>query len=215
MITNNKIKYGLKIHTDFTAEEIINHTHIINIDKREHRVIREESIATLSFGKGLGDRTNNFLSHTIINLNVEGASVEFIGRYKANKSLCDVSCVVNHNADNTKSSINIRGIAELEGKIISRSNIFVQENVRGVEGEEKCKYIFVVDGDERAGLVRHSFSEGGEIDAIPNLDINSHEVKVSHAVSISKIKKADIWYAGLHGASEKEAVKSFEENFLN
>lgn len=193
MTTNNKIKYGLKIHTDFTAEEIINHTHIINIDKKEHLVLREENFE------------NNFLSHTIINLNVIGASVEFIGRYKANKSLCDVSCVVNHNADNTKSSINIRGIAEVEGKIISRSNIFVKENVRGVEGEEKCKYIFVVDEEGKVG----------EIDAIPNLDINSHEVKVSHAVSISKIKKADIWYAGLHGASEKEATKNFEESFLN
>jgi Fe-S cluster assembly scaffold protein SufB len=81
--------------------------------------------------------------------------------------------------------------------------------VRGVEGEEKCKYIFVVDEDANGKI------GAGEIDAIPNLDINSHEVKVSHAVSISKIKKADIWYAGLHGASEKEAVKSFEESFLN
>ena len=29
-----------------------------------------------------------------------------------------------------------------------------------------------------------------------------------------KIKKSDIWYAGLHGFSEKEAEKDFIESFL-
>lgn len=189
----NKVSYGLKVNTDFTESEIKKNTRVINIDKKEHLEIREERFE------------NNFLSHYVINLNAEGASCEFIGRYKANTSLVDVSCEVNHNADNTKSSINIRGIAEANGKIISRTNIYVKEGVRGVEGEEKCKYIFVVD---ESGNV-------GEIDTIPNLDINSHEVKVSHAVSISKIKKADIFYAGLHAFSEKESEKLFEETFLS
>ena len=138
-------------------------------------------------------------------MNVEGASVEFIGRYKSVNDLCDVSCIVNHNASHTKSKINIRGIAGVKGKIISRSNILVTENIKGVVGEEKVKFIFVSDEN----------GEAGEIDAIPNLDISSHEIVVSHALSISKIKKADIWYAGLHGASEKEATKDFEESFLN
>ena len=189
---NKPISYGLKIHTNFSKEEIEKNTRIINIDENKYIEIKEESFK------------NDFLSHTIINLNVAGASVKFIGRYKAEKSLVDVSCDVNHNADNTKSSINIRGIAEVEGKIISRSNIYVAENVKGIDGEEKVKFLFVVDEDGKAG----------EIDAIPNLDINSHEVKVSHAMSISKIKKSDIWYAGLHGFSEKEAEKDFIESFL-
>ncbi|MEA4910646.1 hypothetical protein SDC9_07869 [bioreactor metagenome] len=186
------VSYGLKINTDFSKEEIKKNTKIINIDEAKHFKFEEKNFE------------NDFLSHTIINLNVSGASVEFIGRYKAEKSLVDVSCDVNHNADNTKSSINIRGIAEVEGKIISRSNIYVAENVKGIDGEEKVKFLFVVDEDGKAG----------EIDAIPNLDINSHEVKVSHAMSISKIKKSDIWYAGLHGFSEKEAEKDFIESFL-
>ena len=94
---------------------------------------------------------------------------------------------------------------EVEGKIISRSNIFVDKDIKGVEGEEKVKFIFVV---KEAG-------EAGEIDAIPNLDINSHDVKVSHALSISKIKETDIWYANLHSLSEKESEVFFRENFLN
>lgn len=186
-------KYGLKINTNFTESEIAKKTKIINIDKAEHLELREENFE------------NDFLSHNIINLNVEGASVEFIGRYKANKSLCDVSCIINHNSNNTKSKINIKGIAEEEGKIISRSNIIVPENIKGIDGEEKVKFIFVIDEDGKSG----------EIDAIPNLDISSHEVKVSHAMSISKIKKADIFYAGLHSLSEKESEKLFEESFLN
>lgn len=189
---SEKVKYGLKIATDFTKEEIINHTHVINVDKKEKLILKEENFE------------NNFLSHTIINLNVDGAGVEFVGRYKVKDSLCDVSCIVNHNADNTKSSINIRGIAETGGKIISRSDICVKENVKGVDGEEKIRFLFIIDENEKTG----------EIDAIPNLDINSHEVKVSHAMSISKIKKADIWYAGLHGFSEKESEDNFKENFL-
>ena len=187
------INYGLKIHTDFNEKEIEKNTRVIDIDTVEHKIIREESFE------------NDFLSHTVINLNIEGASIEFIGRYKAGQSLCDVSCDINHNASNTKSKINIKGIAETEGKIISRSNIKVKENIKGVEGEEKIKFIFVTDENEKSG----------EIDAIPNLDISSHEVKVSHALSISKIKKADIWYAGLHSLSEKESEKLFEESFLN
>lgn len=187
------VSYGLKIKTDFSREEIEKNTRIINIDEAKHLQIEEKNFE------------NDFLSHTIINLNVEGASVEFIGRYKANRSLLDISCEINHKAINTKSLINIRGIAEIEGKIISRSNIFVAENLKGVEGEERAKFLFVVDENDRAG----------EIDAIPNLDINSHEVKVSHSLSISKIKKTDIWYAGLHGFSEKIAEEDFIESFLN
>lgn len=186
------ISYGLKINTDFSKEEIEKNTKIINIDEPKHFTIEEKNFE------------NNFLSHTIINLNIAGASVEFIGRYKANQTLTDISCEVHHKADKTKSSINIRGIAEVEGKIISRSNIYVAEDIKGVDGEEKVKFLFVVDEDGKAG----------EIDAIPNLDINSHEVKVSHAMSISKIKNSDIWYAGLHGFSEKEAEQDFIESFL-
>lgn len=185
--------YGLKINTKFTEEEIAKAIKLINIDTAEHYEFREENFE------------NDFISHTTINLNIEGASVEFIGRYKANKSLCDVSCDVNHNANNTKSKINIRGVAEIEGKIISRSNLIVPENIKGIEGEEKVKFIFVSDENGNTG----------EIDAIPNLDISSHEVKVSHALSISKIKKADIFYASLHSLSEKESEKLFKESFLN
>ena len=58
---------------------------------------------------------------------------------------------------------------------------------------------FVVDEDGNTG----------EIDTIPALDINSSEVRVSHAVSISKIKKADIWYAGLNAFKKKK-----QRNFL-
>lgn len=188
-----KVFYGLKINTDFSEKEIEKNTRIINIDKKEHFEMKEENFS------------NSFISHIIINLNVEGASCEFIGRYKANKSLIDISCEVYHNVDNTKSSINIKGIAEEEGKIISRSNIFVKENIKGVIGEEKCKYIFVINENGKTG----------EIDAIPNLDINSNDVKVSHAVSISKIKKADIFYASLHAFSENEAEKVFKESFLS
>ena len=82
--------YGLKINTKFTEEEIAKKTKTINIDQSEHYEFREENFE------------NDFISHTVINLNVEGASVEFVGRYKANKSLCDVSCVINHNSNNTK-----------------------------------------------------------------------------------------------------------------
>jgi Fe-S cluster assembly scaffold protein SufB len=185
--------YGLKINTKFEENEISKKTKIINIDEAKHFEFREENFES------------DFLSHTVINLNVEGSSVEFVGRYKANKSFCDVLCDVSHNANNTKSKINIRGIAEIEGKIISRSNLIVPENIKGVEGEEKVKFIFVSDENGNTG----------EIDAIPNLDISSHEVKVSHALSISKIKKADIFYANLHGLSEKESEKLFKESFLN
>ncbi|MEN9338456.1 MAG: hypothetical protein RI945_181 [Candidatus Parcubacteria bacterium] len=189
--------YALKINTKFTEEEIRKATKVINCDEAKEYKFREEHLE------------NDFISHTVINLNIEGSSVEFIGRYKANKSLCDISCIVNHNASHTKSIINLRGVAEVEGKIISRSNIVVPENIKGIVGEEKIKFIFVVDEDINGK------TETGEIDAIPNLDINSHDVRVSHALSISKIKKADIWYAGLHGASEKEAEKEFTESFLS
>ncbi len=225
----DKIKYGLKIFTDFSEKEIKENTRVIDIDEAKHIEIRENNFTLTSptppkeglntteqeskenplLGRGQGE-VRNFLSHTIINLNTEGASVEFIGRYKAEKSLCDVSCIVNHNANNTKSKINIKGIAKENGKIISRSNIYVPENIKGIEGEEKCKFIFVVNP-----FLGRGQGEVGEIDAIPNLDINSNEVKVSHALSISKIKKADVWYAGLHAFSEKDAEKSFEESFLN
>ena len=61
---------------------------------KKNRVIKEEYLTSKN--------KENFISHTIINLNVEGASIEFIGRYRGNENLIDVFCKVHHNADNTK-----------------------------------------------------------------------------------------------------------------
>jgi hypothetical protein len=172
-------KYSLKINTDFNEKEIANAVKIFNCDLPKEYIFTENNFEN-------NKTQNNFISHTIINLNTENASVKFIGRYKAEKSLCDISCTINHNVRNTKSDINIKGIAKINGKMISRSKINVKENVGDVIGNENAKFIFVINQNEKGEILT------GEIDAIPELNINSNDVSINHSLSISKIKEADI-----------------------
>jgi len=178
-------KYSLKINTDFNKKEIANAVKIFNCYESKEYLINESFGCNPSLG-GVGEFGDNFISHTIINLNTENSSVKFIGRYKAEKNLCDISCIINHNASNTKSDINIKGIAKINGKIISRSKINVKENVGDVIGNENAKFIFVINQNEKGEILT------GEIDAIPELNINSNDVSINHSLSISKIKEADI-----------------------
>ena len=192
-------KYALKIQSEFDEKEIQKNLKIINVDKEENINIFDTNL-----NQDESKSNKNFLSHIIINLNHKNSSVNFKGRYKSQNNLCDVFCEVRHNADNTKSNLDIKGISSENGKIISRSNIFVREDIKNVDGFEKAKFLYVVDENQKAG----------EIDAIPNLDIFSNEVKVGHAMSIAKIKKEDIWYLNLHGEDKFSAEKEFENIFL-
>jgi len=188
-------KYYLKIESDFSSEEIKENTQIINVNQSGLERIKENNFA------------NDFLSHFIINLNVEGAEVEFLGKYKSEMNLCDISCVINHNANNTKSKINIRGIAKGGGKIISRSKINVKENLKNIIGIEDLKFIAIFKND--------LFEEGrGEIDATPEINVLSKDVSITHSLSISKISEKELWYRRLHGSSTTESICNFEEDFL-
>jgi len=186
-------KYYLKVESNFTPEEIRQHTKIINIEKVGLHKIEENNFQ------------NNFLSHFIINLNVAGGEIEFLGKYKADKSLTDIFCLVNHNADNTRSKIRIRGIVKNGGKIISRSKINVKKNLKNISGTEDLKFIAVLNQD---------LGEIGEIDAIPEIEVFSKDISVAHNLSISKISEKELWYRELHGASRAEAILNFEEEFL-
>ena len=215
--------YALKIKTDFTEKDIIKNIQITNCDEAKEYEFTENNFQNILDQNNLQNKIQkkiqeNFLSHRVFNLNVMGASLKFIGRYQAEKNLCDISCVVNHNANHTKSNIDIKGVANDEGKIISRSNIFVKKDIKDVEGNENLKFIFVVN-KETKNLDQENKEDNtnfnlAEIDAIPSLNINNNQVSINHSLSISKIREEDIWYSELHGSSPEKAKQDFIQSFL-
>jgi len=206
--------YALKIKTDFLEKDIAKNIQVFNCDEGKEYEFTEDNFSA-------SQKQENFLSHRIFNLNAMGASLKFIGRYQAEKNLCDISCVVNHNANHTKSNIDIKGVANNGGKIISRSDIVVKKDIKDVEGNENLKFIFVVN--EEAVYAKATAWQSkkddenlapAEIDAIPSLNINNNQVSINHSLSISNIKEEDIWYSELHGSSSEKAKQDFIQHFL-
>jgi hypothetical protein len=113
-------------------------------------------------------------------------------------SFLDVGSGVFLSAPETKAEIVARALSN-GGKIISRGKL-IGESLK-VKAHLECR-----------GLI---LKDGGEIDAIPELEGKSSGSDLSHEAAVGKIAEEEIEYLMARGISRKEAVSMIIRGFLN
>ncbi|MDP6642343.1 MAG: Fe-S cluster assembly protein SufD [Candidatus Nanoarchaeia archaeon] len=138
-------------------------------------------------------------------LNGEGASSNnyslFFGANQQNFDLCFNTI---HNAPNTNSDMISKGVLNDKAKTICRGLIRIESNASGSNGFQKEDILLL--------------SKDAEVDPIPNLEINNHDVKCSHGATVSQINDENLFYLKSRGIEEKESrkliVNGFFEHFI-
>ncbi|MBS3136762.1 Fe-S cluster assembly protein SufD [Candidatus Woesearchaeota archaeon] len=105
-----------------------------------------------------------------------------------------------HKAPNTNSDILTKGVLNSQAKGLSRGLVRIEKNAYGSNGYEKQDCLLL--------------SSEAEADAIPNLEINNHDVKCSHGSTIGQIDKEQLFYLMSRGLNEESAKKKIIEGYF-
>lgn len=93
-----------------------------------------------------------------------------------------------HVGNNGKSTLNVRGYTEGNGRIISRIRTHVPHEVFNVQATQN--------------VTLYQFGVNGVIDCIPMLEIENKTTESSHAVRLEKISDVEYWQAENVGISK-------------
>lgn len=131
-----------------------------------------------------------------------GAKASIIGRYNlVGNSKLDIYHKIYHEAPDTVSKIDTRGVLNDKSHLIYRSDIEMEKGMINLSGAEDGKFLVL--------------SREAKVDAIPSLDIASNSVACSHSLSITNVTPEDLFYAGTRGLNEKESSELLVAGFLN
>jgi Fe-S cluster assembly protein SufD len=190
--------YGLKVNSPY------------NVNKYEERVMYTAGSVVL-FESGVykimcdGD---TYISHNLTNglmhITCESNRDDININIKASgliddDNVCDVYHKVISKNQNVTMNINVKGVASDSSKIIYRSQIGGTQNSSG-NGLQKADFIML--------------SNNSEVDAEPNLNLESNIIPTKHSVSISGLKKENIFYMNIHGLGDGESERELIEGFL-
>lgn len=101
---------------------------------------------------------------------------------------------------NGKGDLSIRGVVEGKAKVSCNGSVEIGPKGSGTQAHLTEK-ILLLDPTARA-------------DAIPSLDVKTHDVQAGHSASVSRIHPEDLFYFASRGISEKKARKLFIDGFL-
>lgn len=131
----------------------------------------------------------------------EGASVEIAGVFEANGSeQKEVSVTIIHRAGHTRANTTLKGVARDKGFLKFVGRIIIDKGCPDTNSFLTEKILLL--------------SDKARAEAIPDLEIESDDVKCSHAATISKIPEEQIFYLQSRGLSEKNAKEAIVEGFL-
>lgn len=112
----------------------------------------------------------------------------------------DLNTISHHDGKHTHSNIVTRGAIAGNGKALSRSNIEIGREAPDSDGYEKQEAILL--------------HPSAEADAIPNLEIDNHEVKCSHGSTVGKLDELSVFYLMSRGISKHDAYQLMLEGFF-
>ncbi len=138
----------------------------------------------------------------LVVLAASGAEAEIKGAFVADgKANFEVSVVVHHQAPHTQAKTMLRAVGKDTAKLKLAGRIIV---------DKKCSNInsFLT---ERVLLL----SPTAVAECIPDLEIESDDVRCSHAASITKIPEEHLFYLMSRGLDRSEAEKMIVEGFLS
>ncbi len=208
-------KYGLKISSPFIEDfssvvegggEVLfigpnTHKTMTN-DLSSHRLIL---VSVEEGGVFEYEERAEGTAHTKSDLHIflrgKGARANIKARYEVGgDSKLDILHKVYHEADETISNIETRGVLSGDTHVIYRSDIQMKKGLKTLTGNENAKFLLL--------------SKTAKIDAIPSLDIASREVKSNHSLSVSRIGEEELFYPKMRGLNETEAKEIILEGFL-
>lgn len=213
--TKNAFKYGLKISSPFVDEfgNIVDEggemievkqgtTEVFENDLSKSRllIVRVAEDATFEYIEtcdGLVSAKNDV--HII--LAGIGAKASIVGRYNmTGESKLDIFHKVYHQAPDTVSRIDARGVLRDQSHLVYRSDIEMDKGMNGLSGAQDGKFLVL--------------SKEAKVDAIPSLDIASRNVSCSHSLSITHITPDDLFYSKTRGMGENVAKELLISGFI-
>ncbi|ALM10334.1 MAG: Fe-S cluster assembly protein SufD [Candidatus Peribacter riflensis] len=99
-----------------------------------------------------------------------------------------------------RGDLEIRGVVEGHAKASCNGSVEIGPKASGTQAHLTEK-ILLLDPTARA-------------DAIPSLDVETHDVQASHSASVSRIHPEDLFYFASRGITQKQARKLFIDGFL-
>lgn len=209
----NAFKYGLKISSPFSEEflSVVDDVEKINVAQGETKVfendlsksrliiVQVEEGATFEYRESCEGKVKGKNDVHIV-LVGRGASASITSRYDlSDDSEVDVYHKVYHEASETISKIDVKGVLKDMTHVIYRSDIAMGKEVKAV-GEESASFLLL--------------SPDARVDAIPSLDIASNDVRCSHSLSIKDISGDELFYPMSRGLEENKAQELLVSGFL-
>lgn len=131
----------------------------------------------------------------------EGAEVEIFGVFEANETeRKEVSVTIIHRAGNTRADTTLKGVARDKGFLKFEGRIIIDKGCPNTNSFLTEKILLL--------------SDQARAEAIPDLEIESDDVKCSHAATISKIPEEQVFYLQSRGLSQKDAKEAIVQGFL-
>ncbi len=122
----------------------------------------------------------------------------FVGKGKERKA---VKVEIVHMAAHTRANIVLKGAGYGESWLKFEGKIVVEKNCPDTNSFLTEKILLV--------------GEKARAEAVPDLEIESDDVKCSHAVTVSKIPEEQVFYLRSRGVGEEKAKEMVVEGFLN
>jgi Fe-S cluster assembly scaffold protein SufB len=206
-------KYGLKIASPFSEEFLLvaKNAEKIEIAPGKNEVLENDlsksRLLIVSVNEGATFEYREFCNGKVSGKNDvhvilagRGAGASITSRYNlTDDSELDVYHKIYHEASDTVSKIDARGVLRDKSHIIYRSDVAMGKEVKA-KGEESASFLIL--------------SEEARVDAIPSLDIASSDVRCSHALSIKDISGDELFYPMSRGIKENEAQELLVSGFL-
>lgn len=134
-------------------------------------------------------------------LDKEGQEFEIFGSFHTKEhEHIDLSVVVVHKAPHTSANITLKGVCEDSSVLNLSGTIVVRKEAVGTTSFLKENILML--------------SEKASATATPNLEINTDEVKCSHAATISQIPEEHLFYLMSRGIKREDAKTLIVEGFL-
>ncbi len=134
-------------------------------------------------------------------LDKEGQEFEVIGFFHTKEhEHIDLSLVVIHSAPHTTAYITLKGVCEDSSVLNLSGTIIVRKDAVGTKSFLKENILML--------------SEKASATATPNLEINTDDVKCSHAATISQIPEEHLFYLMSRGINREDAKALIIEGFL-
>lgn len=169
----------------------------VAIEKRKAQAHKDATVNWIDVRLGT-EYTKNEIVTSLIE---EGAASKNTVLYLArNNQKYDIFTSSRHDAPKTTSDIFTRGVLNDQAKALSRGLVRIGVTAAGSNGYEKQDALLL--------------SEKAEADAIPNLEINNHDVKCSHGSTVGPVDPEKMFYLMSKGLQKKEAQQLIVEGYF-